>query len=300
MPSLAELRSQYRQQLTSVSYVGLVFAAFTFRESPAGLICLSLIAVTGFVAWALTYQRARAVADYATSRIGSAAQGYVELMGRPSGGIEELLRSPYTATECIWYRYRVYARRSGDDDEWTEIDRGASTATFEISDGSGSCRVDPEHAELLGAHCRETIRDGEKYVEEMLLRGGQIYVLGEFHTLGHAHAALSASADVRALLADWKQDRAELLRRFDTDRNGEIDLHEWEAARRAAIQTVEQQHRELRQSSDLSVVRAPADGRLFVISTLPPQQLRQRYLRWSLFHLATALLGAGWLIGWMR
>ena len=296
LPTLADLRQGYRQQLTSASYLGLLFAGLNRRQSIGGLVCRGLMAAVALVAWVLTYQRSRAVADVATSRIGSAAQGYVELMGRASGGASELLRSPFSATECVWYRYRVL-ERDGDND-WCEVERGASTATFELSDGSGVCRVDPDHAELLGAHRRETIHDQQKQVEEMLLRGSSIYVLGEFQTLGSTDTALSASADVSALLADWKKDRAELLRRFDTDGNGEIDLQEWEVARRQAIQTVEQQHHEMRQTSELSVVRAPTDGRMFLISTLPPHQLRRRYVWWSLFHLGVALLGAGGLIWW--
>ena len=298
LPSLADLRQRYRQQLTSAGYLALLAGVLTLRQSSGGLVCLGLIAAVALVSWVLTYQRARAVADVATSRIGSAAQGYVELMGRASGGASELLRSPFSATECVWYRYRVYERDS--DNDWCEVERGSSTATFELSDGSGVCRVDPEHAELLGAHRRETIHDHQKQVEEMLLRGSSIYVLGEFRTLGSTDTALSASADVSALLGDWKKDRAELLRRFDADGNGEIDLQEWEVARRQAIKTVEQHHHEMRQTSELSVVRAPADGRMFLISTLPPHRLRQRYLWWSLFHLGVALLGAGGLIWWSR
>lgn len=296
LPSLADLRQRYRQQLTSAGYLVLLFGVLNFWQSIGGLVCLGLTAVVALVSWVLTYQRARAVADVATSRIGSAAQGYVELMGHASGGASELLRSPFSATECVWYRYRVYERDSNDD--WCEVERGSSTATFELSDGSGACRVDPEHAELLGAHSREIIHGREKQVEEMLLRGSLIYVLGEFRTLGSTDTALSASADVSALLGDWKKDRAELLRRFDADGNGEIDLQEWEVARRQAIQTVAQQHHEMRQTSELSVVRAPADGRMYLISTLPPHKLRQRYLWWSFFHLGVALLGACGLIWW--
>lgn len=296
LPSLADLRQRYRQQLTSAGYLVLLFEVLNFWQSIGGLVCLGLTAVVALVSWVLTYQRARAVADVATSRIGSAAQGYVELMGHASGGASELLRSPFSATECVWYRYRVYERDS--DDDWCEVERGSSTATFELSDGSGACRVDPEHAELLGAHSREIIHGREKQAEEMLLRGSLIYVLGEFRTLGSTDTALSASADVSALLGDWKKDRAELLRRFDADGNGEIDLQEWEVARRQAIQTVEQQHHEIRPTSELSVVRAPTDGRMYLISTLPPHKLRQRYLWWSFFHLGVALLGACGLIWW--
>jgi type II secretory pathway pseudopilin PulG len=298
LPSLADLRQRYRQQLTSAGYLALLAGVLNLRQSSGGLVCLGLIAAVALVSWVLTYQRARAVADVATSRIGSAAQGYVELMGRASGGASELLRSPFSATECVWYRYRVYERDS--DNDWCEVERGSSTATFELSDGSGACRVDPEHAELLGAHSREIIHDREKQVEEMLLRGSLIYVLGEFRTLGSTDTALSASADVSALLGDWKKDRAELMRRFDADGNGEIDMQEWEVARRQAIQTVEQQHHEMRQTSELSVVRAPTDGRMFLISTLPPHKLRRRYLWWSFFHLGVAMLGFCGLLWWSR
>jgi type II secretory pathway pseudopilin PulG len=298
LPSLADLRQRYRQQLTSAGYLALLAGVLNLRQSSGGLVCLGLIAAVALVSWVLTYQRARAVADVATSRIGSAAQGYVELMGRASGGASELLRSPFSATECVWYRYRVYERDS--DNDWCEVERGSSTATFELSDGSGACRVDPEHAELLGAHSREIIHDREKQVEEMLLRGSLIYVLGEFRTLGSTDTALSASADVSALLGDWKKDRAELMRRFDADGNGEIDMQEWEVARRQAIQTVEQQHHEMRHTSELSVVRAPTDGRMFLISTLPPHKLRRRYLWWSFFHLGVAMLGFCGLLWWSR
>ena len=138
LPSLADLRQRYRQQLTSAGYLVLLFGVLNFWHSSGGLVCLGLVAAVALVSWVLTYQRARAVADVATSRIGSAAQGYVELMGHASGGASELLRSPFSATECVWYRYRVYERDS--DDDWCEVERGSSTATFELSDGSACGR----------------------------------------------------------------------------------------------------------------------------------------------------------------
>jgi len=63
-------------------------------------------------------------------------------------------------------------------------------------------------------------------------------------------------------------------------------LREWELARRLATRTVEKQHREIRQESGVHVIRASKNGRLFLISSLSPQKLRQRYLLWSFLHLA--------------
>lgn len=130
-----------------------------------------------------------------------------------------------------------------------------------------------------------------KHVEE-LLYGGAVYVLGELTTLGGANSALDLKEDVSALLAEWKQNPATLRERFDLDKNGEIDLREWELARRAAVREVQQQHREIRPESGVNVMRAPRDGRLFLLSSLSPQKLRNKYLFWSVFHLVILISAA--------
>jgi hypothetical protein len=100
---------------------------------------------------------------------------------------------------------------------------------------------------------------------------------------------LSLRDDVSALLAEWKSNPAELKRRFDVDRDGEISMNEWELARKLATRTVEQQHRAIRSQSGIHMVRAPADGRLFLLSTLSPHSLRRRFVLWSWLHLAVAV-----------
>ena len=293
--SLADLRGRYRQALTSASYVGLLAIGLHLGQTRVWVVCLGLVAAVGLLAGSSTYKRARAIADFATSRIGSAAQGYVELVGRASAGPDELLFSPFSGVACIWFRYWVYAKDRGKS-VWLEIDSGASETTFEISDGTGVCRVDPDQAEVVSAERRVTYEDGNKQVEEFLLGGGLIYVLGEFSTVSGAQSVASVSEDVSALLTTWKQDTVRLERRFDLDGNGEVDLQEWEIARRLATYAVEQQHREIRNIGEVNIMRAPRDGRMFLISALPPRELRQRYLRWSFFHLSVALLGLALLV----
>jgi hypothetical protein len=298
LPDRADLRDRYRQFLTSAGYVSLLALGLLVGHVPGQMASLGLMAALGFLAWASTYKRARAISDIATSRIGAAAQGYVELVGRASGAPSEMIVTPFSGLPCIWYRYRIYSKSEGRGD-WHEVDRGSSHFTFEISDGSGVCRIDPDHAEVIAPSRRTTRQGDDKQVEEFLLRGSVIYVLGELRTLGGAQAALNLSADVSALLGSWKQDPVELKRRFDLDGNGEIDLQEWALARRLATRTVEKEHREIRSIGDAHIVQAPADGRMFLISTLSPQKLRQRFLAWSLFHLAVALLALGGIV-WLQ
>jgi hypothetical protein len=291
--------SRYREALTSAGYLGLLAVGVESAQPAGWTASLGLVFALGFIAWAATYRRARAIAEIATSKIGSAAQGYVELVGRASGAPDELIASPFSGLPCIWYRYRVY-EKTGGKNQWREVDSGVSHTTFELSDASGVCRVDPDDAEVLPAETRVSYQADGKQVEELLFAGRPVYVLGEFSTTGGAVAALSLGEDVGFLLAEWKRDPVALRRRFDLDRNGEIDLKEWELARRLATRTVEKQHRELRQAGEDHTLRAPADGRLYLISALLPDKLRLRYLRWSAFHLAVAISALVALVGLQR
>jgi len=290
LPGLSDLRERFRHRFVPIAYSALAALGLQVGRTWGWNFCLGLIATVGLVAWALAYGRARALAEIATSRIGSAAQGYVALVGRASGCAGELIHCPYSGTICVWYRYTRYSRSLGS---WRVIESGTSDATFELSDASGTCRIDPEFATVIAPKRRVSEQDGDKLVEELLLPGSPISVLGDFTTLNGTQAALSVRDDVSALLAEWKQDPAELRRRLDLDGTGELDLQEWELARKHATRMVEQQHREIRSLADLNIVRSPANGRIFLISALPPHRLRRRYLGWSAFHLVVALLALG-------
>ena len=284
-------RSQYAEALTSGGYVFLFAMAFasSAKSSHLNLIYFALLAVAGFVSWLATFNRAQAIAQLPTSRIGSAAQGYVELYGHASLEKDFINIAPHSGKQCLWYRYRLYER---NDKNWREIDYAVSSATFEINDATGVCCVDPDDAEVLGADQHTSYRDGYKHVEELLFGGGKIYVLGEFSTLNATPNAVSLSEDVSHLLSDWKKDPKQLNKRFDLNHDGQIDLQEWELARRLALHTVEKEHAQLRQASHVNMMRAPKNNRLFLISSLSPQKLRQRYVFWSCVHLTVFLLAS--------
>jgi len=73
--------------------------------------------------------------------------------------------------------------------------------------------------------------------------------------------------------------------RFDLDGNGELDLREWELARSQARREVARIHSEQCRQADLNTLRQPEDGRLYLISGLPPDKLSRRYRWWSIAHL---------------
>ncbi len=280
-------------------YLGLAGAALQFGpgQKTPWAVCIGLLAALSLFAWLRALGRVQATTQLAPSRIGSAAQGYVELQGRASADPANLAISPASGQACIWWHHRVYEKNSRDD-SWREIQNDVSTSTFELVDATGTCQVDPEGAQIMGQTVRTTYPSGYKHVEELLWGGAPIYVLGEFVTIGGAQTALSLSEDVGALLSDWKKNPVALKKRFDLDGNGQIDEREWALARQLATRTIELQHRQVRSQPGVHVLRSPQNGRLFLVSSLSPQKIRFRYQLWSVFHLTVLVLSSSAYLYW--
>jgi hypothetical protein len=247
-------------------------------------ICVALMVPLSLLAWTSAYRRSRAVSDTPTSRIASAAQGYVELVGagKPLAGAP--LMSPLSHLPCLWFRYTV--ERKDSDNKWVTEDKGESDASFLLDDGSGECVVDPEGAEMLVTRRDSWTQGDRRYTEWLLIEREKIYAIGQFVTRGSVDLALDSAEDVKQLLAEWKSRPGELLERFDLDKNGQLDLKEWELARAQAKREIAASHRELRASAELHVMNLPDDGRLYLISDLDPDSLASKYRGWSWFHIA--------------
>lgn len=288
---LPSLKSGYSNTITSCSHLLLIVVGLRIDTPPVWVGCFGLISGISFIAWAANLKRNRAIADTPTSKVASAAQGYVELYGQAVNETEFLAQGRLSSMPCVWYRYITYQKNS--EGEWSEIARGASDTIFALNDGSGRCLIDPDHAEVLTTHSRTWVDGQYKNVEEQLFASDKIYALGELCTIGGANTNLNAKEDVAALLAEWKKDQSTLLKRFDLDQDGQIDLQEWELARRAAVREVEKQHRELRTRPGVHVMRAPRAGQLYLLSNLSPDQLKTRYVWWGWIHLLTFFAAGG-------
>jgi hypothetical protein len=261
----------------------LVFIGFQI-DHPLGWFGIAIaIAVLSVFGWLGSLRRWRSIKDTPTSQVASAAQGYVELIGRGKA-LEGLpLVSPLNGLPCLWYRYTVEEKDS--DGKWRQQRSGTSDLSFLIRDASGECLIDPEGAEVLAIRKDCWEKGDERYTQWLLLEHERIYALGQFTTHSSLVLELDRNLDVGALLAEWKKDHPQLLKRFDLDGNGELSLREWELARSAARREVEANHREIRSAPDVHVMHYPADGRLYLISNMAPEKLARRYQWWAWAHL---------------
>jgi hypothetical protein len=291
------LRRGWSRLVTSGGQLILLGVAAHVGTPLAWAVCCGLIAAISAFAWTSALRRARAFADMPTSRVASAAQGYAELQGRgkPMGG--EPVRSALTHLPCLWYRYLI-ERRS--DNKWRYEASGESDASFILDDGSGECLIDPEGADVVAARKDVWTQGDRRYTEWLLLENEALYALGQFHTLGSQDLQLDRDADVKALLAEWKREPRELIRRFDVNGDGEIDMREWELARAQARREVDRHHAEARRLPETHLMRRPQGSRPYIISALEPERLARRYHWWSFAHLAIffgALTGMGYTLG---
>ncbi len=267
----------------------LSFLVLGFKlGTPAGwMFVFALVGASSAWAWLANLRRYRTIADTPTSRIASAPQGYVEISGRGRQPPGSQLRSPITGLPCLWYRYIVEHR---EDNRWRVIESGISDDTFGVDDGSGQLLVDPEGAEILSTR-KQVSQQGEyRRTEWTLIENETIYAVGEHVTLGGPNAMLDKKTDMADLLAEWKRDKTALLARFDADRDGEISIDEWEAARKAASDEVDRAHLDIRLKDGVHLMRKPAHARPYLIANREVEALVRHYRVWSWAHLG--LLGA--------
>jgi hypothetical protein len=214
--------------------------------------------------------------NIATSRIGSAAQGYVELYGRAA----RLSDAPgWSDQQWLWRRI-VHTRQSDTlffrpfplrlyAPVFTEM----TDRPFLIRDSSGEAVVLPEGAEVFCDDTRRSELDDARVTEETIREGDPLYVLGEFTT---QRDDLDLHAEAERLAADRKLNPRKRAR-FDLNRDGQLSASELLALHRAARLTVLKRRPKACLTDKLNTISRPLDGQRFIISTIPPSQLVRHY-----------------------
>nr|MBO2511225.1 hypothetical protein [Gammaproteobacteria bacterium] len=252
-------------------------------------LAFSVGACLGGAWWTLRHwSRARHLQDTPTSKIRSAAQGYVELYGVLKALPEAQVQAPLSGKPCLWWRYRIEELRSTQSGRkhWRLLESGSSEAWLRLDDGTGECLIDPRGAEVRPMvrerwqgsqrHPRGPAARGllawlsagkrYRYVEERLHAGQPLYAIGEFRTLGGAHQGFDAVAAQKALIREWKEDFSAVLARFDRDGDGRLSESEWAQVRLAAQLEAEQRHREACARPALNLMAKPGESRPFILA----------------------------------
>ena len=284
-------KSDHVNALTLFTISGLLLAAFFMRNNPIAnqiWLALSIVGSTlSLFAGLFNYWRLLKISEAPLSTIAAAAQGYIELQG--VANCEKPLTTPYHGIPCVWYRAWVFANTA--DDETINLfgtrllDYSESELAFTLTDNTGHCSVNPKGAEVVHFKARTWRKNDHRYVEEYLPAGKQLYVLGQLDTRHDVLDVNAVNIQLSKKLALLKANKQQLLNRYDHNRDGQIDLDEWEKARHEARQCVAAEHA-MRRGTGSFTLKKPTDNHLFLISAQSPQQLRDTYKTWCLIHLS--------------
>jgi hypothetical protein len=263
------------------------------------LVCLAAAGLYSlwyaFKSWA----KNRLVEDTPTSRVRSAAQGYIELIGRGVAPEKPPIRGPLTGMTCAWWRYKI------EDGGWgrrrrSTVDSGTSETPFLLDDGSGRCLIDPRGAEvfpgvttvwygpdawpqgrvpnapgILGWLLASLSTGRYRYTEHRLQANEPLYAIGEFRSLGGVGVDDPEAAEAK-LLHEWKQNQSTLLARFDTNHDGKLSAAEWQEARAAAHKEIIDGRCAAAVTPAVNVLADPMDGRAFLLAAADGESLARR------------------------
>ena len=273
--------------------------------------------IAGFFLAFKNMHNKRIIEDTPTSKIRSAAQGYLELVGHGQLMDGQPIISPLTGATCTWYEYKVEEhRQSGKNSKWVTIKKGISDELFLIKDETGQCIVDPEGAHVtvsnksvwygssshptsgpLSSKKKSSFLSGlivsrnYRYTEKLLHSGESLYAIGLYKTVGGAGASFDINEDVRELIREWKADTEALMKKFDANGDGEIDLNEWQRVRDEAYKQVIEKHGEQKLLPPVHLMHKTNDKRRpFILSAIAQDDLTRRLHLYAVLSITTFII----------
>lgn len=275
----------------------------------------SILVVAWFFLIFYFLKRARLIEDTPTSKIRSAAQGYVELVGAVSVGETGELISPLSDNPCVWFEYKVQRYNGGSkDSRWETINHGTSGLPFQINDKSGICTIHPDGADVITEHVRTWYGDSinlleikqrsrkslfaklnknrYRYIERFIYIHDVIYALGYFESLGGGRNIPAVHDMTGTVIREWKKDYATILKNYDADNSGDIDQAEWEKVRSDATQEAEKRRQKLSLTPTSHILHRPKGKKKpFILSNRSQKVLTKRFRYYAIGVFVGGIVG---------
>ena len=89
--------------------------------------------------WGLiSFRVKRLIENIPTSKMRSIAMGLVEIYGEVVPSKDNILKSPFTNKDCVYYKYSIQElRSSGKNTYWATVDQGEEHRVFYLKDETG-------------------------------------------------------------------------------------------------------------------------------------------------------------------
>ncbi len=278
--------------------ISLILTISGFRVNSNFLVSAGFFILWITLSWKLfqSWKIKHLIADTPTSKLRSAAAGFVEIKGRIYSPQPKV--SPVSGAPCVFFRYRKekYVTR-GQRSGWELIEIGEGMSDYcVLRDETGEIGINLKNAkffvttaytthhtykDMLYGIALSPFSSNVRYREEALQQGQSVYVLG-------TAKPLPKSISFGKFLSEVKKDKSK-MKKFDLNGDGNIDTEEWEKA-------LPQLHREYLaykqikgQASDLIVDLDKRNG-IFIVSNEKEETLLKRINLVIPFYLAGSIV----------
>ncbi len=291
---------------TMISSLESDIAQLSAAEFWVALIVLLLVSGWSFIKMSRNLHHKRTIENVPTAKVRSAAQGYVELVGRTQMIEGPLIVSPLSGTTCVWYSYiieeKVRHRHNGKSRSyWRQVEKKTSEDLFLLNDGTGQCVIDPDDADVIVKNkktwYKHHVIPPRRYTERIIIEGEELYAIGLFKSQGEI-SQRHFREHVAQLLRHWKNDPNQLIHRYDHNRDGKLGAQEWDKARIDAERQVRQKQGNSEKLQQLHLMTAsPHHDQAYILSTVAERELIKKY-NWRILLSFIAFLAAGSVSAW--
>ncbi len=245
------------------------------------------------------FRKRRVILNTPTSKIRSAAQGYVEVIGRGEPTARNTLTAPLTQEPCIWYMYnigkeKIVRKPDGESvTEWEIIEAGTSQDLIMLVDETGWLFIDPAAASITPSvenkwsgdtrrpESQRGLMGSYRYYESYIRPGDSLYVIGQYLTNPgidpQSHEEDNISNEVNEIVMQWKKESDRLLQEFDANQDGTIGPNEWKKIREEAVLAVLNRRHESQLIPNIPRINMMSQTfnshQPFIISTVPQHEI---------------------------
>lgn len=214
------------------------------------------LGIAGFFWGFNRLRKKRKIENIPTSTIRGLAMGLGEVLGKTEK--RNILISPFTKMPCVFYSYQIERyQSSGKSSHWVTIAKGGSYhIPFFVNDATGKVLVFPKDAEvIIPVKYEFSTRYGQspasamiefmeshnisyksffgtytlRFKEWYLLEKQPVYILGTAKPVKASELVEQYNSKLVKRLEELKNN-PEQMKFFDLDKNGQVDMLEWDLA----------------------------------------------------------------------
>lgn len=124
------------------NYMAIITIPFVFY-------LLFFCSISLFIVGLYCFRIKRLIENTPTSKIRSIAMGFVEIYGEAIPYDKNILKTPFTQQDCVYYRYSIQElRSSGKNSYWHTIKTDQKKPLFHLKDETGQVLINPDKAHM--------------------------------------------------------------------------------------------------------------------------------------------------------